>query len=123
MLGFDEATGISGRKGYFKGVCQGSREQVPGTATRTDQKEAPSPFLPETRRPHEGLLRLLLPAHYLVQRFAEKGWTRRGEGLRRRRSCEMIDWQSSTHSAQIYTSPGPSTSGPTSVWLFRQNEQ
>src|SRR5579872_2440352 len=35
----------------------------------------------------------------------------------------MIDSQRSVHSPQMYTSPGPSTSGPTSVLLLRQNEQ
>jgi hypothetical protein len=42
---------------------------------------------------------------------------------RRRFSESMIDWQSSMQSPQIYTSLGPSTNGPTSRWLFRQNEQ
>src|SRR6186997_880683 len=38
-------------------------------------------------------------------------------------SWSMIDWHSSMHSPQMYTSPGPSTRGPTSRWLRRQNEQ
>src|SRR6478752_6668054 len=56
----------------------------------------------------------------------------RGDGLfdvavlgppRRFFSWSMIDWQSSMHSPQMYTSPGPSTSGPTSRCERRQKEQ
>src|SRR5688500_12967378 len=45
------------------------------------------------------------------------------ETPRRRFSWSMIDWHSSMHSPQMYTSPGPSTRGPTSRYDFRQKEQ
>src|SRR5690606_22635729 len=41
----------------------------------------------------------------------------------RRRSCLKMFWHSSVQLAQMYTSLGPSTMGPTSRELFPQNEQ